>query len=352
MSAIPGTWRRWTPSPPDVPVLLIGTGLSAIDVCMTLMNASPGTDYPHGVAPRPAAQGPPQRTAAPLLARAARDIRHAGAPVRQLLKAFRQHARAIEAEGEDWREALNLLRPGTAVLWQGWSDAERRRFLRHVQPYWDNHRHRAAPRPHARFEEAVKAGRIQVHAGRIAAFTDTDEGVSVLLRLRGSGAQRSLDAAYVVNCIGPDCDLRKTGNPLVQRLLAEGAIQPDRLGLGIEVDEECRVVRADGGEAAEMYYIGPLLKARYWEATAVPELRRFCRAPGGPPCCRRPDIRCRSPGNGSGAARAPRNRQARCGTSGARCGRRAGPTPRSTRTRPPRSAAGGPAWPPPRGPRR
>ncbi|MGK5048987.1 FAD/NAD(P)-binding protein [Janthinobacterium sp. GB4P2] len=261
--------------PHDAPVLLVGTGLSAIDVCMTLMNAAPARQIHmvsrRGLLPKAHRSGPPRRSS-----HALPEIFNAqGASLRQLFKAFRRHVRAIEAKDEDWREALNLLRPGTHILWQGWSDAERRRFLRHVQPYWDNHRHRAAPQPHGRFEEAVKAGQIQVHAGRIATFTEKNEGVSVLLRLRGSGAQRSLDAAYVVNCIGPDCDLRKTDSPLVKRLLMDGVIQPDRLGLGVAVDEECRVLSADGTKSVDMYYIGPLLRAQYWEATAVPELRKF-----------------------------------------------------------------------------
>jgi uncharacterized NAD(P)/FAD-binding protein YdhS len=37
------------------------------------------------------------------------------------------------------------------------------------------------------------------------------------------------------------------------------------------------VIDAQGIASDVLYYIGPLLKARYWEATAVPELRVFAQ---------------------------------------------------------------------------
>jgi uncharacterized NAD(P)/FAD-binding protein YdhS len=41
----------------------------------------------------------------------------------------------------------------------------------------------------------------------------------------------------------------------------------------LQVDPDYRVLDREGQASARLYYIGPLLKARDWEATAVPELR-------------------------------------------------------------------------------
>ncbi|WP_093559091.1 hypothetical protein [Pseudoduganella namucuonensis] len=58
-------------------------------------------------------------------------------------------------------------------------------------------------------------------------------------------------------------------------------IRSDRLGLGIDVAEDCAVLGADGSPSRSLFYIGPWLKANYWEATAVPDLRVFARRLAG-----------------------------------------------------------------------
>lgn len=261
--------------PRDAPVLLIGTGLSALDVCMALLNASPKRMIHmisrRGLLPKAHRVGPQRTSGHSLPAIFSRP----GASVRQLLRELRQHVRVLQEEGGDWREPLAQMRPCTHLHWQAWGAAERRRFLRHVQPYWDNHRHLAAPEPFRRFERALNAGNIRVHAGRISNFVMGEADVSAHLRLRGRNEQFRLDTAYVINCIGSNGDLHKTNNPLVSQLLKDGAIQSDELRLGIAVDENCRVLCSDGVALPNVYYIGPLLKARCWEATAVPELREF-----------------------------------------------------------------------------
>ena len=77
----------------------------------------------------------------------------------------------------------------------------------------------------------------------------------------------------VINCTGPSSDLRRSGSTLIAGLLQHGLLQPDALGLGLAVDAGYRVLDAQGQASAWLHYIGPLLKARDWEATAVPELR-------------------------------------------------------------------------------
>jgi uncharacterized NAD(P)/FAD-binding protein YdhS len=65
----------------------------------------------------------------------------------------RDEARAISAAGDgqakqqgiDWRGVIGGLRPVTAQIWQPLPEVEKRRFLRHLRPYWEVHHHRLAP---------------------------------------------------------------------------------------------------------------------------------------------------------------------------------------------------------------
>jgi uncharacterized NAD(P)/FAD-binding protein YdhS len=60
--------------------------------------------------------------------------------------------------------------------------------------------------------------------------------------------------------------------------MARRLLVPDANRLGVEVSPECAIVGANGQPSETIYHVGPLLKARFWEATAVPELRRHARA--------------------------------------------------------------------------
>jgi uncharacterized NAD(P)/FAD-binding protein YdhS len=62
-------------------------------------------------------------------------------------------------------------------------------------------------------------------------------------------------------------------HPVLGQLLRSGLIQQDEQKIGLEVDDHHQVIGSDGVSLPGLYYIGPMLKAKYWEAIAVPELR-------------------------------------------------------------------------------
>ena len=77
----------------------------------------------------------------------------------------------------------------------------------------------------------------------------------------------------MINCTGPDTDLARVRDPLVAALRRDGLIRPDELGLGLDSDEDGRLIAADGRASSRLSLVGPLRKGRLWENTAVPELR-------------------------------------------------------------------------------
>ncbi|AKU22699.1 FAD/NAD(P)-binding protein [Massilia sp. NR 4-1] len=276
---------------PEEPALLLGSGLTAVDVALSLLQRNPARRIEmvsrHGLLPQAhrslalpsAAAG---STASGTLLPA---IWGQAATVRDQLHGLRQHARALQAAGHDWRAALAALRPHTQAIWQAWDSTQRRRFLRHVQPYWDSHRHRMAPEVQQRLQAALDSGVLRVHAARLLGYSEDAESVRVHLQPRTghadaarqeSASALALRVARVVNCTGP-AGPAACGNALVRQLLEDGLLRADTLGLGIEVGPGCAVRDAAGRCGKVLHYIGPWLKADYWEAIAVPELRRFAR---------------------------------------------------------------------------
>jgi uncharacterized NAD(P)/FAD-binding protein YdhS len=259
--------------PRDVPVVLIGTGLTMLDIALELRSrgrTAPmiaisrrgllpeghrGTDRPHAPVPPPPGMidGP--------------------ATAYHYLRAVRGHVLALARDGVDWRDVLVALRPLTPMLWQRLDDRERGRFLRHLRPYWEVHRHRAAPRPAALLDRMRKDGELQVIAGRLVALDATDDAIHVRLRRRGATATETLAAGAVVNCTGPCTDVRNLDEPLMNALRWHRLIRADRHGLGVDVGADGALIDARGEPSQVFFAVGPLLRGRDWEATAVPELR-------------------------------------------------------------------------------
>jgi uncharacterized NAD(P)/FAD-binding protein YdhS len=194
--------------------------------------------------------------------------------ISRLLSALRKLAVDVLHDGGNWRTIIPALRPHLPTLWQHQlSETEKRRFLRHAQIYWDVHRHRLAPVVAASLQDQLLTRQLVINAGRIVSLDVVDSAINVRWHPRGQNEERLLQVGTVINCTGPCNNVRQSNNPLLQGLLNRGVIKQDALRLGIEVADSYQIVDSDEQVAQQVYYAGPLLKAKYWEAVAVPELR-------------------------------------------------------------------------------
>lgn len=239
-------------------ILLIGAGLTMIDVALSLRR--PGRRMValsrHGLLPR----------AHMLATPAPSDVVFAGGPA-AVLRQVRQASR-----DQDWRGVIDHLRLSARDLWRGWTEAERRRFLRHVRPLWDVHRHRLSPGVAREAASMLASGDLTVLAGKLA---ETLPGDPIDVAWRPRGRRRAIRERFdlVVNCTGPLGAIGQSREPLIVDLLAAGHILPDPLGLGVLTDDTGRLGHRPGVESGAIYAIGPLTRGAFWEITAVPDLR-------------------------------------------------------------------------------
>jgi uncharacterized NAD(P)/FAD-binding protein YdhS len=254
---------------PETPVLLIGAGLTMADLVLALQEQGH-----RGVIHVVSRRG--------LWPQAHRSIlpyfpflngEQASPSLRSLVRRVRKEIRLAATWGNDWRAVIDTLRPQTQRLWRALSLEEQRRFLRHVRPYWEIHRHRMAPEIATRVERLLASGQLVPHAGTIHAYHEDGNGMDVIIRKRCSDAQETLRVGRVVNCTGPECDYRKLRQPLLMSLLEQGLARPDPLFLGLDVSPEGALLDAQGQPSPWIYTLGPPQKGLLWETTAVPELR-------------------------------------------------------------------------------
>ncbi len=252
---------------PPGDVLLLGAGLTMVDIALTLAARRKGTIYAlsrRGLTPRAHLEAPPHAPTEPI---------NLPTQLSDAVRAFRREVAVMAARGEPWQLAMDRLRADTPRLWQNLPLTAQRRFLRHLRPWWDVHRHRAAPEVAARVAALQAEGCLRVLAGEVVAAAPKGRGVTLQLRRRGRSEQQALDVAAVVNCTGGNLDLTRCAAPLVAQLLSEGVARPHASGLGLDVDGRCRVIAGDGTVQPNLFAIGALTQGAFWECTAVPEIR-------------------------------------------------------------------------------
>src|SRR5215469_11095008 len=177
--------------------------------------------------------------------------------VRRLFRLTRTLCEDAVQAGEDWRNAISRLRAVVPNLWRDLPERERRRFLRHVRPYWDAYRHRLPPPTWDAIKELRAKGTLQVHAGHLIAMQVAGKQIRIRWRPRGALTDSTLAVSRVVNCTGPDYDLRNTPKHLLHSLIVRGLAVPDPLGLGLLTAEFGALRGATGHPVRDLYYIGP-----------------------------------------------------------------------------------------------
>jgi uncharacterized NAD(P)/FAD-binding protein YdhS len=239
------------------PVLIVGTGLTMIDLAVTLAKAHPETVVHavsrHGLLPRrhrcpgvPLAQLelPDQITLAGLM----RTVR-----------------KTVEDNDGEWRGVVDALRPHVPGIWEAFSLKDKERFLRHVGRLWEVHRHRIPPATAERVDALQASGRLRITRGRVQAVESGDDG-GLTVRLDDGNTLRT---GWLINGTGPS----HHPGPFYDRLFKAGIARPGPLGLGIDADLDGAVLDARGEPHRTLFTLGPTLRGRRYETTAIPEIR-------------------------------------------------------------------------------
>jgi uncharacterized NAD(P)/FAD-binding protein YdhS len=265
----------------DATVLLIGTGLTMVDMVLSLHDRQhQGKIYAisrRGLAPQSHQAIKPYP---PFL-----TPETAPKTTRGLLRRLRDEVKTAAAQGYDWRSVIDSLRPITQKLWQQLPVIEQQRFLRHVTPYWDVHRHRIAQQVAEVIDGMLSSGQLTIATGRIREQKQTTDGVTVTILPRQNKSKNPinqigniLQVNRVVNCTGVATDYRRSPNPLVDSLRSQDLIRPNAIGLGLDTAANGALLDGTGQASNLLYTIGTPRKGDLWETIAVPEVRGQAQA--------------------------------------------------------------------------
>ena len=252
----------WTQALPEGDLLLVGTGLTMVDVAIAADR--PGRTTAHGLAARPRAPGAPTADD-PRRPSPARD-HPAWAPSKSCAMRSTLTSPARFEETGDWRAAVDGLRPVTAQLWQGLGEEDRQAFLADARadlgraPPPDASRHRGPARGHPSLRPPGPAHRARWSTPVRSPRASRSPSPTVSRCVVGG----------VVNCTGPVGAL--AADPLLSALARTGLVRPGPAGLGIDTADDGRVLGVLPA-AMPLYAMGSLRRGNLWETTAMPEIR-------------------------------------------------------------------------------
>jgi uncharacterized NAD(P)/FAD-binding protein YdhS len=239
-------------------VLIVGTGLTMVDVVLSLDAAGHQGRIlalsRRGLTPRAHAAHEPVPVER-------EEVPHGS--VRGLWRWLRKRGAEL-----GWRGAVDSLRPHSHALWQALDEEQQKRFLRHARPWWDVHRHRIAPEVAAVLKRLIGEGRLEIVAGRIKSMREGNRELVAGIQRRGTSETRERHFALGVNCTGPLGAIGRSEDGVLKNLFDAGLARPDWLGMGLDVDGKSRVTGAE-----RLWAVGPLTKGRFWEIVAAPDIR-------------------------------------------------------------------------------
>jgi uncharacterized NAD(P)/FAD-binding protein YdhS len=252
-------------------VLVLGTGLTALDVVTTLLRAGHrGSITPVSSralrprAHRPAFDVPPALPGAEMLhridAHLPEFLRVLPRPLtaRVLVRALRYRIAQARKHGLSWYAPFDELRDPLWQLWSALEIDEKRRLLRHVRRWYDVHRFRAPPQNEAIVREAERQGQVVFRAAKVGSIAGGDRGaLAVEWREGATGAVHTETFDAVVNCAGLDSGAGAMRNPILASSMRQGWLVPDATGVGFAVDAKCRPLDASGVPSDRVRVIGP-----------------------------------------------------------------------------------------------
>jgi len=266
----------WTPEVldqvgPAATVTLVGTGLTAVDVLLALAErghrGSVRAISRHGLLPRAHLAGTPHGSTMTV------GCLELGRKSRLLLHQLRETVTEAEAGGGDWRDVVDALRPMAQGLWKSLPPEEQLRFRRHLERYWNVHRHRMAPAVAERVHQLREAGIFQPVAGRIVAIEPSLRSLQLQVQLPSRERSYKWGTDWLVNCTGPGTFVFGDAQVLARSLRRRGLARPGPFNVGIATDPGGRVLAASGRPTEWMWALGSLRQGQLLESTAVPEIR-------------------------------------------------------------------------------
>ena len=269
--------------PVDASVLVVGGGLTALDVVSTLQRRnhlgkvlviSRRGLRPRGHSPQVTGEVPLVSARAAIVDTASAKIppfmEDAPRTARGWCTALRKEIRAARAAGLTWHVPFDELRDAVRKLWPELPLKEKHRFLRHLRVFYDVHRFRSPPMNDEVAQRAVHAGRLRFAAASLtaASLLPDESGIGVQMKSREPDLNSRFD--FVVNCTGIESTNGWRSNPALLSMVKKGLLSLHGTGIGFDVGPQCEALDHTGEAQALLRVIGPPTAGTFGDPLGAP----------------------------------------------------------------------------------
>ena len=259
----PWTDRVYSHLKGDENILLVGTGLTAVDVAIglktrnfkgkiSMLSRRGKLPLPHDLSQPPAEIADPGYLSP-------RDT------FRWLTNEIRSHKET------PWPSVMDGILPHTQSIWKRWNWEEKKYFMRRLRQIWEVVRHRIPAESSSILNEMVNASQLVIGKAKINSAKLHANGIEVFWT--DDNGNHSGVFQKVINCTGPESNYRKVKLPVLANLVDQGLLVNDPIGLGILCTPEGKILDANNEPVNGLWCMGPMRKAVLWETTAIRELR-------------------------------------------------------------------------------
>ncbi len=250
-------------------VLILGTGLTMVDIVLSLMN-KPFTGKIYAISTK--GFFPLSHKKREPYTDILKEI-HPPYEILNLYNTFRKHIKTVLAKGITGEAVVDAIRPRTQEIWMSLSLNDKIRFMGHIRHLWGVARHRLPKEIFDMMQKKIQEGSLEIIGGRLQDLNEKNDSIYVTFKERKSQKNREVIVNRVINCTGPATDLEKIDQPLIRNLLSRGMITNDEMKLGLNALPDGTVIQKDNSLSPMLFAMGSMLKGILWETTAVPELR-------------------------------------------------------------------------------
>jgi len=256
---------------PDLPILIIGNGLTMVDTVFGLLEKGfKETIYsisPNGFNILPHRHNGLKYTK--LTEELKEEI-----TLHELIRLINKHIKTTRGFGISAEPVIDSLRPHTQRIWKSFTEQEKTLFMSRLRHLWGVARHRIPLHSHDKIQQLRIDGKLHINSGRLINFEESKECIEVIYFDKKEKIEKSIKVSRVINCTGPETDLMHLENNFLNKCLLKGILVQDHLKLGIKTDTDSfRIINAEGKLHRNLFTIGSNLKGELWESTAVNEIR-------------------------------------------------------------------------------
>lgn len=262
--------------PSGARVLVVGSGLTALDIVSTLVRCRHIGEIRvvsrRGY--RPQSQSPETLGLPPKPVQLSTEVpaflEGVPATVAAWTRALRKDIRRRAADGLGWHASFDAVRDVVWKLWPQLETPEKVRFARRLRVFYDVHRFRTPPMNEALVEGAERDGLVRYAPATLRAVDAVDGHVNVELTAGTPPVSHWHTFDVVINCTGLDAVSAWRSNPILHSLLEQGSLRLHPTGVGFDVTERCEALDFRGVPQPTLRVIGPPTAGAFGDPVAIP----------------------------------------------------------------------------------